>query len=53
MIGLYQQQQDRRFMIRGILCVGSRSFEELENSWKNSINGTDCKLHKIDVGEEK
>ena len=52
-IGRYKQQKDNNFIIRGIICLGSKSFEDFESSCFKNMEEPEFKIHKIDVANEK
>ena len=49
MLGLYQSEKDSQYIIRGIVCLGSKSFEDFESSIHSNTDFEGTKIHKINV----
>lgn len=47
-LGLYQSEKDKKYIIRGLICLGSKTIEELESRLQRQ-EFLDIKLHKVDT----
>jgi len=36
-VGVYQHENDKHYLVRGILCLGSKNFNELKNDMESSV----------------
>lgn len=49
MLGLFQSEKDGQFIIRGIICLGSKPYEEFENAMKANNDFEEFKIHKVNT----
>lgn len=52
-LGVYQNEKDKLYQIRGMICLGSKPFEDLQKDFESSIELKELNLHKADSGVEE
>jgi hypothetical protein len=51
-VGVYQHENDKHYIVRGVLCLGSKNFNELKNDMESSVELREWKVGRIDVSNE-
>lgn len=51
-VGVYQHENDKHYLVRGILCLGSKNFNELKNDMESSVELREWKICKIDINDD-
>lgn len=51
-VGVYQHENDKHFIVRGVLCLGSKNFNDLKSDMESSVELREWKIAKIDINDE-